>query len=294
MTLHKSTRIKRDMVHIGGAQMELLGRAGTEGGIQLLAVDGMPNQRIENHLTTSVRFFSYLPRIAADGQVSIDRGAFQPARSLNFIAPGVSMATKGGAVTGVLCVFNADFMANLVEIERDFHFEKIGCLTSIDSRRLTYLGQAMLREALSPGFGSALSAEAMAMEIALEITRYDGARCVDELLGGGLAPWQMRRLEDYVRAHLADDLTLPGLAELLGISVRHLSRVVKHTKGMSVHRWVADLRMAEAQRLLSETNLPLHDIARRVAFKGAGAFSTAFRSASGFSPSDFRRLTRRI
>lgn len=132
------------------------------------------------------------------------------------------------------------------------------------------------------------------MHAVLEIARYDGARrCDDTYLGGGLAPWQMRRLEDYVCAHLAGELTLTALADLLDISVRHLSRVVKQAKGLSVHRWVADLRIAEAQRLLSETNLPLHDIARRVAFMGAGAFSTAFRAASGLSPSDFRRLSRK-
>ena len=159
----------------------------------------------------------------------------------------------------------------------------------------TPIGQEMLREALSPGFGGALLAEAMAMNAALEIIRYDGARRCDEaLLGGGLAPWQMRRLEDYVRARLADDLTLTGLADLLDISVRHLSRVVKQAKGVSVHRWVGALRMAEAQRLLSESNLPLHEIARCVAFRGAGSFSTAFRAASGLSPSDFRRLTRKV
>jgi AraC family transcriptional regulator len=154
----------------------------------------------------------------------------------------------------------------------------------------------MLRETLSPGFGGALLAEAMAMNAALEITRYDGVRRCDDPLSmrGGLAPWQMRRLEAYVREHLADEVTLTELADLLGMSVRHLSRVVKQAKGRSVHCWVADLRIAEAQRLLTETNFPLHEIARRVAFRSAGSFSTAFRAASGFAPSDFRRLTRGI
>ena len=132
MSLPKSTQIQREMAHIGGVQMELLGRAGSEAGIQLLAVGGMPNQKMENHVTTSVRFFSYLPRIAVDGQVCIDGGGFEPARPLNFIAPGALMGTKGGGVTGALCVFNEKFMTHLVEIERDFHFAKIGCLTSIE------------------------------------------------------------------------------------------------------------------------------------------------------------------
>ena len=64
----------------------------------------------------------------------------------------------------------------------------------------------------------------------------------------------MRRLESYVQANLSTDLTLDELALQLGISVRHLSRAVKQEKGVSVHRWVADCRLQEARRLLTETD----------------------------------------
>jgi AraC family transcriptional regulator len=107
---------------------------------------------------------------------------------------------------------------------------------------------------------------------------------------GGLAPWQMRRLDDYIRANLSENLTLHELAILLGISVRHLSRAVRQTKGVSLHRWIADYRLMEARQLLSETDLPINEIARRSAFRSAAAFSTAFRAATGFAPGEFRRL----
>jgi AraC family transcriptional regulator len=148
----------------------------------------------------------------------------------------------------------------------------------------------MLREAIQPGFASSLLAEAMGMSIALEIARYDGALRAGEEHRGGLAPWQIRRLESYVRDHLSDQLTLSELARLLGISVRHLSRTMRETKGISVHRWIAECRFSEARRLLVETDLPIHEIARRSAFQSAAAFSTAFRAMSGFSPGSFRRL----
>jgi AraC-like DNA-binding protein len=84
-------------------------------------------------------------------------------------------------------------------------------------------------------------------------------------------------LESYVRDHLSNQLALSELARLLGTSVPHLSRTVRKVKGMSVHRWIAQCRFAEAQRLLVETHLPVHEIARRAAFQSAAAFSTAFR-----------------
>jgi AraC-like DNA-binding protein len=282
-----------EITEIEGLQIEVMGHVGSQRGIELLAFD-LTLRETETRITSSGRCFSFLSHIGSGAQMSVEGQPYQPLQPLNFVTPGVSTGTKALAATGLVCVFNDQFMTNLVDIERDLHFEKIGPLTSISSKRLTYLGQEMLREALSPGFGSALRAEAMGMQITLELAQCDGARRSDNAstTAGGLAPWQMRRLEDYVRAHLADHLTLTELAELLGMSVRHLSRVVRHAKGRSVHRWIADLRIAEARHLLAESNLPQHDVARRVGFCGAAAFSTAFRAASGFTPSDFRRLTR--
>src|SRR6202020_2047055 len=100
----------------------------------------------------------------------------------------------------------------------------------VESERLTYLGQAMLREAIAPGFGGALFAEAMGMAVALEIARLDGLRGADdEPRRGRLAPWQIRRLEAYIRDHLSDRLSLNDLAKLLEISVQRLSQAIKIT-----------------------------------------------------------------
>ena len=203
------------------------------------------------------------------------------------------MATRGhGPSTGALCIFSPDFFSHLSKTESGFRIEGIDFLTDIQSERLTYLGQAMFREALEPGFASSLLAEAMGMEVALEIARYGAARRPDDSpLHGGLAPWQMRRLEAYIRDNLSDDLSLSELAGLLDISVRHLSRAVRQAKGVSVHRWIAERRLTETRRLLSETDLPIHEIARLSAFRSASAFIAAFRSAAGVAPGEFRRLT---
>jgi AraC family transcriptional regulator len=262
-------------------------------GVQVVAVHGMPNQQVENHFTTTLRFLSYLPRIPTDGIMSVDRRPSRPVRPLNFWGPGVSTATRGGGpIMGALCIFSPGFFTDLSEIDGRLRFDDIDFLTDIVSERLAYLGRAMLHEAIKPGFASSIFAEAMGMTIALEIARYDGALRSNEGYRGGLAPWQIHRLESYVRDHLSDQLSLNELARLLGISVRH-PRTVKEAKGMSVHRWIAQYRISEARRLLAETNLPVHEIAWRSAFHSAAAFSTAFRATSGFTPGEFRRLNMR-
>jgi AraC family transcriptional regulator len=283
-----------EYVTIEGTQLELLGRVSSARGIQVIAFDSQPNQNVEHHWTTTLRLLAYVPRVSSNGIFSVDRCPARPMRPLNFCAPGVSIVTRGaGPVTGAVCIFSPGFFKDLSETDVSLRFDAIDFLIDIESERLTYLGRTMLREAIQPGFASSVFTEAMGMAIALEIARYDRASRSDEGGRGRLALWQMRRLESYVRDHLSDDLSLNQLARLLGVSVRHLSRKVREAKGMSVHRWIAECRVAEARRLLAETDLPVHEVAQRSAFHSAAAFSTAFRAASGFKPGEFRRLNSR-
>jgi AraC family transcriptional regulator len=161
----------------------------------------------------------------------------------------------------------------------------------MQSERLVYLGRAMFREATQPGFASSLFGEAVGIEIALEIARYNGARSKDsETSRCELGQERMRRLESYVRDRPSEKLSLKELALQLGTSVRQLSRAVRRTKGTSIHHWIAQCGFAEGHRLLAETDLPIQAIALRCAFQSSGAFSTAFLAVSGVSPSRFRKL----
>ena len=213
--------------------------------------------------------------------------------SLGYCASGVTVEVSGrGRFTTVWCALGSRFLAALSETESRLRLEGIDLLHSIESKRLMYFGQAAFREAIEPGFCSSVFAESTATAIVLELARCYGAHRLDNgPRRGGLAPWQMRRLDDYIRAHLSEDLTLFELAMLLGISVRQLSRAVRQERGVSLHRWITSYRLTETRRLLNETNLPVNEIARRSGFRSAAAFSTAFRAATGFAPVEFRRIS---
>jgi AraC family transcriptional regulator len=213
--------------------------------------------------------------------------------SLGFAASGLEVHVKaGGEFTSAWCALGSDFLNALAEIDRGLRLGGVDLLHSIESPRLVHLGRAIFREAVEPGFCSSLFAEATAMWIVLEIARYNGARNIDlkRAVRGGLAPWQLRRLDEYIRAHMSDALTLHELAIMLGISVRQLSRAVRQVKGMGLHRWIAGYRIEEARRLLGESELQIAEIALRCGFQSGSAFSTAFRSAVGFTPTEYRRL----
>ena len=275
-----------------GVQLGLLGQVTSGSGVQVLATHGMPNGRIENRMTADSTALVYTPRMPVDAKIRLRREPFRAFGSLSFVVPGCSYKLRGrGPFTSSYCVLSRGFLVGLSEFESRLRIDERNLGGLIESERLTYLGQEMLREAIAPGFGGAVFAEAMGIAVAIEIARLNGSRGLDdESRRGDLALWQMRRLESCVRDHLSDRLTLRELALLTGVSIRQLSHAIKRTHGVSLHRWVAGCRVAEARRLLIETDLPVDEIGRRCAFQSAAAFSRAFRVTAGIAPGEFRRL----
>jgi len=262
-------------------------------GVEVFAVDGHRFNCVPCHMTTTDWFFHRTTTVipGETAVLSLDSGPTQAIPCFSFFPPDLPTLWEMKPFYSTICRFGGDFLSSLTEAEPDIRFDASDWLLGKESARLIDLANQMFREAMRPGFGATLFADAVGIEVAVELVRYKERRAPKEgQFRIGLAPWQMRRLESYVHGHLSSDLSLQTLSDLLGIGTRHLSRVVRRDKGVSVHRWVADLRIAEARRLLAETSLPLQEIARRVAFNSAAAFSTAFRTACGLSPSQYRQI----
>ena len=68
----------------------------------------------------------------------------------------------------------------------------------------------------------------------------------------------------------------------------HLTTVVRRRTGRTVQEWIIERRMAEARSLLSDTELPVGEIARRVGMSDPGYFSRLFRRTHGTSPREWR------
>jgi len=151
----------------------------------------------------------------------------------------------------------------------------------------------LAREAEAPGFASDLLVEGLGLTVMAEIARYlRHARQRSPAIRGGLAPWQLRRITDAVESLHDTQPSLSKLAGLCGIGNRHLMRAFKHSTGRTIMDFVEEARLRRAVRLLSETDLPLGDIARRLGFSAPSGFSHAFRRVTGEPPSAFRRRKR--
>ena len=87
---------------------------------------------------------------------------------------------------------------------------------------------------------------------------------------------------------LGEPLSLRDVANELGITAGHLTTVVRRRTGRTVQEWIIERRMAEARNLLSDTELPVGEIARRVGMSDPGYFSRLFRRTHGASPRQWR------
>ena len=91
-----------------------------------------------------------------------------------------------------------------------------------------------------------------------------------------------------IDCHLSEPLSLRDVARELGMTPGHLTTVVRRRTGRTVQEWIIERRMAEARSLLSDTELSVGEISRRVGMSDPGYFSRLFRRAHGTSPRKWR------
>jgi len=101
----------------------------------------------------------------------------------------------------------------------------------------------------------------------------------------------IRRALEYLEAYYADQETsLDTLAEHLGLTPAYLSKLFKSETGRNYSEALADLRIDRAKQLLLTTNLRSSEVGDRVGYSNPQYFATAFRKATGHSPSEYREL----
>ncbi len=107
--------------------------------------------------------------------------------------------------------------------------------------------------------------------------------------GGGLAPWQRRRVTELLREHIDGSLKLSVLAGECGLSVSHFARSFRQSFATSAHHYLILQRVERAKSLLINSILPLSEVASQSGFSDQAAFSRTFKSVAGAPPGQWRR-----
>lgn len=118
------------------------------------------------------------------------------------------------------------------------------------------------RPELAPGLSHADSSQVLARA---------GARLIDHAVANG------------------QDLALPDVARQLGVTDRHFRRVFQEAHGVTPMDWLSTQRLLLAKRLLTDTVLPITEVAGASGFGSLRRFNAAFAEHYRLSPTALRR-----
>jgi AraC family transcriptional regulator len=161
---------------------------------------------------------------------------------------------------------------------RDAQIERIGWMMQAEDRD-GYPGGRLFADSL----GSALAIRLLALQSPAKVV-FERSRA--------LPAWRLRRVIEYVEAHLDEDLTLVELANVAGFSVSHFKPLFKQAVGVPVHRFVLERRVERARLRLLEGKQSRTDIALEAGFTHPSHMARCMRRVLGLSPSQIAARSR--
>jgi AraC family transcriptional regulator len=101
---------------------------------------------------------------------------------------------------------------------------------------------------------------------------------------GKLSPARLLCVLEYIREHLADDLTIQRLAQEANLSPYYFTRLFKQSVGESLHQYVLEQRLEAAKQLLIAGQFSVGEIATRAGFNDQSHLHRHFKRRYGTTP----------
>lgn len=98
----------------------------------------------------------------------------------------------------------------------------------------------------------------------------------------------IQNLLRYIESHYHENITLQSMAKDLGFSRFYLSRIFANKIGYQFNDYINRLRINMAQKLLSETDMPVLSIALECGFESQRNFNRIFKEYTSSTPTEFR------
>ena len=95
-------------------------------------------------------------------------------------------------------------------------------------------------------------------------------------------------LVTFLEENYKNKLSLKTLSQRFLISEGHVNRLVRNEVHMGAITYIRHLRMEEAARKLTTTDLPVHEISEYVGYTDTNYFCRVFKSIYGMTPSEYR------
>ena len=100
---------------------------------------------------------------------------------------------------------------------------------------------------------------------------------------------RVQNIQQYINENYKQDIRLPVLAQMAGMSAVAFSRFFKARTGTSLSDYIIDVRLGHASQMLVQTGTPVADICFECGFNNLSNFNRIFKKKKGCSPQEYRK-----
>lgn len=105
-------------------------------------------------------------------------------------------------------------------------------------------------------------------------------------------PDAIKKAIKYIEKHFSKPITVEDLAEKIGMSKYHFTRLFKKSTGYSPYEYLIVTRLNYSKELLKTTEYPVYEIAMKTGFDSASHYIKTFKQKEGNTPLVFRKYWR--
>ena len=102
---------------------------------------------------------------------------------------------------------------------------------------------------------------------------------------------RLNKVLNHIINHLHEKITVAELAKLMCLSTDHFSILFKKIMGLRPNEYLQLRRIEQAQIMLSTTDMPIQEIARKVGIESPSRFSSLFSQYNHMSPGQYRKAS---
>ena len=215
----------------------------------------------------------------------------------------MSLAPAGRPVTRVITGksdilimhLRPSIVAEVVEtvFDRDASGVQLQPRYAQQDRQVDWISRLLLAEAEAEAPGSTLAADMLARSLALQLVRSHSNLSPQVVRQApAITGVRLRRVIEFMRVHLAEEMPLAKLAGISGLSQTQFARAFRQAVGEPPHRYIIGLRIERARDLLENSGLSIIQVAMECGFEQPNHFASMFRQHTGMSPRAWRHLRR--
>jgi AraC family transcriptional regulator len=189
----------------------------------------------------------------------------------------------------VMCVPDELLRAVAARLDRDPNDIEIADRFQMRDPVIEHIGWTLKADLDSNLAGGGLLRDSLGVALAARLLQrhYRGSLPMREIRGG-LSHTKLERVIAHIEDNLASKLSLPGIAEIAGISVSHLKTLFRNSTGVPVYEYVLRRRVERAQLLLRNQKFSIAEVAVATGFAHQSHLARHMHRILGYTPSSLR------